>query len=50
MNMKEPSSESDMYEDEDESESIESHEDVCEICGEFGDMLCCDTCPKVFHI
>lgn len=21
----------------------------CEVCGEFGDVVCCDGCPKVYH-
>ena len=27
-----------------------SNEDCCEVCGEYGEMICCDTCPKVYHV
>lgn len=30
-------------------EEDSSNEEMCEICGDYGDMLCCDTCPKVYH-
>ncbi|KAL9979827.1 hypothetical protein ACROYT_G017544 [Oculina patagonica] len=37
--------------DSDESSEDESdeHEDYCHTCGEDGDLICCDTCPLVFH-
>ena len=36
----------DSSDSEDESDE---HEDYCHTCGEDGDLICCDTCPLVFH-
>ena len=30
-------------------ESDSGNDDCCEICGEYGEMICCDSCPRVFH-
>ncbi|KAK2568145.1 Tyrosine-protein kinase BAZ1B [Acropora cervicornis] len=27
----------------------DGHEDYCDECGEDGDLICCDSCPLVFH-
>ena len=37
--------------DSDESSEDESdeHEDYCHTCGEEGNLICCDSCPLVFH-
>ena len=37
--------------DSDDSSEDESdeHEDYCHTCGEEGDLICCDSCPLVFH-
>lgn len=26
------------------------HEDVCAVCKEEGDLLCCDFCPSTYHL
>ena len=36
--------------DEEEVGSENNDDDECGICGEVGEMVCCDTCPKVFHL
>lgn len=33
--------------DEDEDSN---NDDECGICKEVGDVICCDTCPKVYHL
>jgi hypothetical protein len=32
------------------SNSIDDHNEVCEVCDKGGDLLCCDTCTLVFHL
>ena len=40
--------------DDDESmdsqEFLDQHNDLCELCNEGGDLLCCSTCNLVFHL
>ncbi|VDM32578.1 unnamed protein product [Hydatigera taeniaeformis] len=31
-------------------EGFISHDDFCRICRQSGEVLCCDTCPAVFHL
>ena len=42
-------SEASLGDSEDSSEESDEHEDYCHTCGEDGDLICCDTCPLVFH-
>lgn len=28
----------------------QSNEDYCGVCRNGGQLLCCDTCPKVYHL
>lgn len=37
--------------EEEESEEEEEEEDdaTCEVCDETGEVICCDTCPRVYH-
>ena len=39
-----------MERDEEYEEEDSESEDKCEICGEYGEMICCDSCPKVYHL
>ncbi|KAL2624235.1 hypothetical protein R1flu_008480 [Riccia fluitans] len=40
------------YDDEDDMEilKMEQSEDFCRVCGRGGKLLCCDTCPAVYHL
>ncbi|KAJ3210649.1 Small subunit (SSU) processome component [Dinochytrium kinnereticum] len=37
------------HSDDEESESDDS-DNICAICNEHGELMCCDGCPAVFHI
>ncbi|XP_054160935.1 nucleosome-remodeling factor subunit BPTF-like [Oppia nitens] len=32
------------------NEGIIKHDDHCRVCHKLGDLLCCETCPAVFHL
>jgi hypothetical protein len=34
----------------DPSQAIVANHDACEMCNKGGDLLCCDTCPCVYHM
>ncbi len=34
----------------DSQEFLDQHNDLCELCNEGGDLLCCSTCNLVFHL
>ena len=34
----------------DSQEFLDQHNDLCELCSEGGDLLCCSTCNLVFHL
>lgn len=29
---------------------MSDNEDECHVCKDTGEVICCDTCPKVFHL
>ena len=35
--------------DSDEEEKVDQHNDLCHVCSEGGEVMCCDTCTLVFH-
>ena len=39
-------------EEKDEADGPEEsdHESLCHVCGEDGELICCDQCPKVYHL
>ena len=34
----------------DEDEFLSQHNDICEVCGIGGELICCATCNLVFHL
>lgn len=32
------------------AEDLDTHDDVCWECGEGGDLVCCDACPRAWHV
>uniref|UniRef100_A0A0X3PX07 Nucleosome-remodeling factor subunit NURF301 n=1 Tax=Schistocephalus solidus TaxID=70667 RepID=A0A0X3PX07_SCHSO len=32
------------------NEGFTAHDDFCRVCRQSGEVLCCDTCPAVFHL
>jgi len=32
------------------STSVDPNEDYCAVCHNGGDLLCCDNCPRVYHV
>ena len=37
-------------EEEEEAEIESDHESLCHVCEEDGELICCDQCPKVYHL
>ena len=35
--------------EEEEEEEEDVSENYCDVCGVHGDLICCDSCPKVYH-
>merc|ERR1711936_615728 len=33
-----------------EEEEDDEHMDVCRVCKEGGELLCCDSCPNAYHL
>ena len=46
--MEEEEKEEDKEQVDDEDDS--DHESQCHVCGEDGELICCDQCPKVYHL
>lgn len=32
-----------------DNEQESDHDSQCHVCGEDGELICCDRCPKVYH-
>ena len=38
------------FAEEQSDEASSEHGDACALCGEAGELLCCDTCPLAYHL
>ena len=45
-----PADGDDDSDDDGQSANDDRHHDFCKVCHAAGDLLCCDTCPEVFHM